>query len=47
MKGKIIWLIFIILSIVNTGLFSDEYVRSIKQLTFEDSIDYYPYWSLI
>ncbi len=45
MKKRIIWMIFILISIFKTDSFCQEYIKSIIQLTFESSIDYFPSWS--
>lgn len=45
MKTRTIWIIVIQLLIYRTLTYSQEYIQSIKQLTFEKTIDYYPVWS--
>ena len=45
MKFKVVWTIIVHLAILRIGVHGQEYVRSLEQLTFEETVDYYPDWS--
>ena len=45
MRLKVVWTIIVHLAIFRIGVHGQEYVRSLEQLTFEETVDYYPDWS--
>ncbi|UCE20788.1 MAG: PD40 domain-containing protein [Candidatus Aminicenantes bacterium] len=41
----VMWMLLCVLFYLKTDIFSQEYIKSLKRITFDSTVDYYPTWS--